>query len=53
MARRKVIRGFKNVQKSIAQREGISMEQAGAILAAATRRAKRNQIGRASCRERV
>jgi hypothetical protein len=42
MARRKVIRGFKNVQKSIAQREGISMERAGAILAAATRRAKRN-----------
>lgn len=31
--------GFKNVQKSIAEREGVSEERAGAILGAATRRA--------------
>lgn len=32
-------RGFKNVARSIAQREGISQERAAAILAASTRRA--------------
>lgn len=31
--------GFKAVQKKIAARQGVSMERAGAILAAATRRA--------------
>lgn len=31
--------GFKSVQSSIAKREGISKERAGAILAASTRRA--------------
>ena len=31
--------GFQSVAKSIARREGYSMDRAGAILAAATRRA--------------
>lgn len=31
--------GFKAVQRKIASREGVSMKQAGAILAASTRRA--------------
>lgn len=31
--------GFKSVQGSIARKEGVSRERAGAILAAATRRA--------------
>ncbi len=31
--------GFKNVQSSIAKKEGISKERAGAILASATRKA--------------
>lgn len=31
--------GFKAVQKQIARREGISMKQAGAILASASRKA--------------
>jgi len=31
--------GFKAVQKKIASREGVSMKQAGAILASATRNA--------------
>jgi hypothetical protein len=31
--------GFKSVQGSIAKREGVSKERAGAMLAAATRRA--------------
>jgi hypothetical protein len=31
--------GFKSVQASIARREGVSKERAGAMLAAATRRA--------------
>lgn len=31
--------GFKSVQASIAKREGVSKERAGAILASATRRA--------------
>lgn len=30
--------GFKAVQRKIASREGVSMKQAGAILAASTRR---------------
>jgi hypothetical protein len=32
-------RGFKNVQKSIAKKQGIPMKRAGAILAAGTRKA--------------
>lgn len=31
--------GFKSVQKSIARKEGISMKQAGAILASSSRKA--------------
>jgi hypothetical protein len=31
--------GFKNVQKKIAKKQGISMERAGAILASSTRNA--------------
>ena len=31
--------GFKAAQKNIARRQGVSMESAGAILAASTRRA--------------
>lgn len=31
--------GFKSVQRQIAQREGVSMKRAGAMLAAGTRRA--------------
>jgi len=31
--------GFKSVQKKIARRQGVGMKRAGAILAAATRRA--------------
>ena len=33
------LRGFKNVQNSIAKKEGISKDKAGAILAASTRKA--------------
>lgn len=35
----KKITGFKNVQKSIAKKQGIPMERAGAILAAGARKA--------------
>lgn len=31
--------GFKSVQRSIARKEGVSMKQAGAILASSTRNA--------------
>jgi hypothetical protein len=31
--------GFKSVQKSIAKKQGVSMKQAGAILASSTRKA--------------
>lgn len=31
--------GFKSVQKSIARKEGVSMKQAGAIFASASRKA--------------
>lgn len=31
--------GFKSVQRSIARKEGVSMKQAGAILASSTRKA--------------
>lgn len=31
--------GFKSVQKSIARKQGVSMKQAGAILASSTRNA--------------
>lgn len=31
--------GFKSVQKSIARKEGVSMKQAGAILASSSRKA--------------
>lgn len=33
--------GFKNVQKSIAKKEGVSMQSAGAILANASRKASK------------
>lgn len=39
MAGKKKHRGFKAVQKEIAQKQGISMERAGAILAAGARKA--------------
>ena len=35
----KKVTGFKNVQKSIAKKQGIPMERAGAILAAGARKA--------------
>ena len=38
MAEKKV-RGFKNVAKSIAKKQGISQERASAILASSTRKA--------------
>lgn len=34
--------GFQSVQKSIAAREGVPMERAGAMLAASTRRASKS-----------
>lgn len=37
-------RGFKAVQKEIAQKQGISMERAGAILAAGARKASQKAI---------
>ena len=37
--KRRVVRGFENNARLIAQREGIPLERARAILAAATRRA--------------
>ncbi len=37
-------RGFKAVQKEIAQKQGISMERAGAILAAGARKASPEAI---------
>lgn len=39
MAKKATHPGFKAVQQKIARREGISMKQAGAILASATRNA--------------
>lgn len=39
MAAKKAHRGFKAVQKDIAKKQGISMERAGAILAAGARKA--------------
>lgn len=39
MAKRKSHPGFKNVQASIARKEGVGMKRAGAILAASSRRA--------------
>jgi len=39
VAKKKAHPGFKSVQKSIASKQGISMERAGAELAAGTRRA--------------
>jgi hypothetical protein len=36
---KKAHRGFKAVQKSIAKKQGVSMESAGAILAAGARKA--------------
>lgn len=38
-AKKKQHRGFKEVQKEIAKKQGISMERAGAILAASARKA--------------
>jgi hypothetical protein len=39
MATKKKTTGFKNVQKEIARKQGISMKSAGAILASAGRNA--------------
>ena len=39
MAEKKKMKGFENVQKSIAKKSGVGMERAGAILAASTRKA--------------
>lgn len=39
VAKKKAHRGFKTVQKEIAKKQGISMERAGAILAAGARKA--------------
>jgi hypothetical protein len=39
VAAKKAHRGFKAVQKSIAKKQGISMDRAGAILAAGARKA--------------
>jgi hypothetical protein len=36
---KKIHRGFKAVQKSIAKKQGVSMKSAGAILAASARKA--------------
>lgn len=38
MAARKKVKGFRNVQRSIAARQGIGMQRAGKILGAATAR---------------
>lgn len=37
-------RGFKTVQKEIAKKQGISMERAGAILAAGARKASKAAV---------
>jgi len=39
MATKKPVKGFENVQKSIAKKSGVGVERAGAILAASTRKA--------------
>jgi hypothetical protein len=39
MATKKKVRGFKANQRAIARRQGVSMDRAGAILAAGTRKA--------------
>ena len=39
MMKKKAHRGFKAVQKEIAKKQGISMDRAGAILAAGARKA--------------
>lgn len=39
MATKKPVKGFENVQKSIAKKSGVGLERAGAILAASTRKA--------------
>ena len=39
VAKKKAHRGFKTVQEEIAKKQGISMERAGAILAAGARKA--------------
>lgn len=36
--------GFKAVQKKIAQRQGVSMERAGAILASGARKASKSAV---------
>ena len=41
---KKVHRGFKAVQKSIAKKQGVSMESAGAILAAGARKASKAAV---------
>lgn len=42
MAKSKKGMGFKKAQKSIAKSSGVPMDNAGAILAAGTRKAKKN-----------
>lgn len=37
-------RGFKAVQKEISQKQGVSMERAGAILAAGARKASKKAV---------
>lgn len=41
---KKAHRGFKAVQKEIAKKQGISMERAGAILAAGARKASKKAV---------
>lgn len=44
MAAKKKHPGFKAVQKGIAKKQGISMERAGAILAAGARKAGKSAV---------
>jgi len=37
--KKKPVKGFKNVQKKISKKSGVSMDEAGAILASSTRKA--------------
>jgi len=42
--KKKAHRGFKAVQKEISKKQGISMERAGAILAAGARKASKKAV---------
>ena len=44
MKAKKKHRGFKAVQKEISQKQGVSMERAGAILAAGARKASKKAV---------